>query len=575
MSIFNEFPYTNFHEMNLDWILEKIKKLDAKYSSFAIDPKIYNVVSDMITDDEIAENSLVFTGGYYHSNDGGSALYMITSSDEGLAVELDNGLYANPVIDNVYNLKQLGAHADGFTNDYNIIQGLLGKIKNGEVANKPIYAPAGRYVVNDCIVIPSDVWMFGDGETTYFYLNTSTSWSGQVIGICGSNVKLEHVNGGYLGGDNATILFTAQQGFVGVAPASYDAWVNHSTTPLENHSNIYLNDLYTDCQYGIQTESTTLNNTSLITDVTYENIHMPNALVSAVANNNKTIKNLVMRNITASVIRVSGGYEIENLVLDGFKCELLINRCNNSKISNGEIKMMPNSKAYNSNIWASHFDAPFATRTSCTLNNVYIDANGLLPTACAVETTTAYTQPEYPVNLVNVYVTGDTEHPIRGGSYLNAVNCYFDPAHTSIVSHEHGRLVNCVCNIDSIANTNQSYTNELALNTDVVQNYTPGFAPIAVQTGDVVKITAMLTCANGLTGGQTIATLPATIRPSVNRYAFITIFTQTSGIATLNSTEIIMTVTPEGAVTVGALGSSAGDLAAARTIKIDAVIPMF
>lgn len=25
MSIFNEYPYTNFHEMNLDWIIKEIK----------------------------------------------------------------------------------------------------------------------------------------------------------------------------------------------------------------------------------------------------------------------------------------------------------------------------------------------------------------------------------------------------------------------------------------------------------------------------------------------------------------------------------------------------------------------
>ena len=26
MSIFNEFPYTNFHEMNLDWIIARVKE---------------------------------------------------------------------------------------------------------------------------------------------------------------------------------------------------------------------------------------------------------------------------------------------------------------------------------------------------------------------------------------------------------------------------------------------------------------------------------------------------------------------------------------------------------------------
>ena len=34
MSIFTEFPYTNFHEMNLDWILKKMKELVAEWLSY-------------------------------------------------------------------------------------------------------------------------------------------------------------------------------------------------------------------------------------------------------------------------------------------------------------------------------------------------------------------------------------------------------------------------------------------------------------------------------------------------------------------------------------------------------------
>ncbi len=34
MAIFNEFPYTNFHEMNLDWILAKVKELAAEWFSY-------------------------------------------------------------------------------------------------------------------------------------------------------------------------------------------------------------------------------------------------------------------------------------------------------------------------------------------------------------------------------------------------------------------------------------------------------------------------------------------------------------------------------------------------------------
>ena len=33
MGLFEQFPYANFHELNLDWILAKIKELDKKVDS--------------------------------------------------------------------------------------------------------------------------------------------------------------------------------------------------------------------------------------------------------------------------------------------------------------------------------------------------------------------------------------------------------------------------------------------------------------------------------------------------------------------------------------------------------------
>ena len=39
MSLFEQYPYTNFHELNLDWIIKKIKELDDKFDD-AISAKI-------------------------------------------------------------------------------------------------------------------------------------------------------------------------------------------------------------------------------------------------------------------------------------------------------------------------------------------------------------------------------------------------------------------------------------------------------------------------------------------------------------------------------------------------------
>lgn len=37
MSIFNEFPYTNFHELNLDWLIKQVKETDEKVDNFILD----------------------------------------------------------------------------------------------------------------------------------------------------------------------------------------------------------------------------------------------------------------------------------------------------------------------------------------------------------------------------------------------------------------------------------------------------------------------------------------------------------------------------------------------------------
>ena len=64
MGLFETFPYANFHEMNLDWILHELKNLETKISNFVAintvkyaNPIIWNITSQYETNTVVLDNS--------------------------------------------------------------------------------------------------------------------------------------------------------------------------------------------------------------------------------------------------------------------------------------------------------------------------------------------------------------------------------------------------------------------------------------------------------------------------------------------------------------------------------------
>lgn len=63
MGIFNRHsytPYTNFHEMNLDWILDKIKALE-EYVTTSIETEIRRIMSRAFVDTVYDEKTRTIT----------------------------------------------------------------------------------------------------------------------------------------------------------------------------------------------------------------------------------------------------------------------------------------------------------------------------------------------------------------------------------------------------------------------------------------------------------------------------------------------------------------------------------
>ena len=63
MGVFEHFPYTNFHDLNLDWILRIIKELDTEVNSFIeqnvltyADPIDWNITTQYAKNTVVVEN---------------------------------------------------------------------------------------------------------------------------------------------------------------------------------------------------------------------------------------------------------------------------------------------------------------------------------------------------------------------------------------------------------------------------------------------------------------------------------------------------------------------------------------
>ncbi|MCR5586705.1 MAG: right-handed parallel beta-helix repeat-containing protein [Lachnospiraceae bacterium] len=113
-----------------------------------------------------AEGTTVSTKGFYAENDGGGAEYIISSSADTLNIpnvsaQISNGLYANLVYSSSINVRQVGAHGDGVTDDTSLFASVMSKAPNNNV-----YIPAGSYSLSETVFIPSGTIITGDGKSS-------------------------------------------------------------------------------------------------------------------------------------------------------------------------------------------------------------------------------------------------------------------------------------------------------------------------------------------------------------------------------------------------------------------------
>lgn len=228
-----------------------------------------------------------------------------------------------------YNVLGYGVVNDGVTDNYQAIQDLFDTIsQNG---GGTAYFPAGEYVTNTTVYVPSNVSILGDGKTSIIK-STERTWRttkmGVVLGVAGSNVLISNINGSYPDPNKNFRWPGANFGFIGITAYDYDSAKNFSANegattesliPAQ-YENIHIDRLQTDCTYALQTEPPD-DADAKIDGLTYTNIVAPNGCVS-VYNSSGIVENVTIDNVKCTYLRVNGGGE-NNVNISNVECNAM------------------------------------------------------------------------------------------------------------------------------------------------------------------------------------------------------------------------------------------------------------
>ena len=203
--------YINNYFENLDVQEEIDNKLDEMVESGELQAIIetflqsnalmcFDTIAELKVATSLINGSYARTLGYYAVNDGGSAIYKIVDSITGSAddmtqIAIANDLYAILIYDNSnINVKQMGVHGDGETNDATLISNVLDIAQAGS----EIYFPSGNYIINSPINITKTITLKGTSISvnagTKFTFNNTNGLVLKAPYIVVKNIELNGTN---------------------------------------------------------------------------------------------------------------------------------------------------------------------------------------------------------------------------------------------------------------------------------------------------------------------------------------------------------------------------------------------
>ena len=315
MALFENFPYTNFHELNLDWIMQHIKEFLDRYNEYvdAVDKKVNKPVDD--------PNGM---DGYLLKTNGDGSTEWIdydATIDPKIQQDVNNWLEAHPEVTTtvqddslttkklfknslpVYCVTDYGIMPD--TGDiYEELQTLLKE--KVQLTGGIVYFPEGKYTISYTVFIPENTMFVGAGPETEIYFNEEDTYIGVGLANAGSNIRITNMK--ISQASTSTFHDGAQPGCVGFGAFSklmVDILPNQHTVirSEEPIHDLTIDNIVFVGKYALQTEPST---DTLFYNIKYANLNAANSCISVKVTVGSTIENFIAENIKCNLFRIRG-----------------------------------------------------------------------------------------------------------------------------------------------------------------------------------------------------------------------------------------------------------------------------